>query len=94
MVAGIAVLLVISLIFLVFIRQWIRETKEAKEFNAQDNFQMYREKYPNKVLEDGTVICKHCGSHKTVMHRGNKYCQTCNGFIYRTGTMKAFSIGI
>jgi hypothetical protein len=94
MITGIAFLVVIVFFMYVFIKQWIGETKEAKEFNAQDNFQMYREKYPNKVLEDGTVICKHCGSHKTVMHYSIKYCQTCNAFLYRTYEKKGFWIGL
>ena len=83
-IAGIAFLLFIVLFSFVIIKQCIGDVKEAKRFNAQDNFQMYRDKYPNNVLNDGTVVCIHCGSHKTVMHHSIKYCQTCNAFLYRT----------
>ena len=59
---------VIVLFMYVMIKQCISDIKEAKRFNAQDNFQMYRDKYPENVLNDGTVVCIHCKSHKTVMH--------------------------
>ena len=92
--AASAFLGLIVLFMYVFIKQWIGELKEAKRFNAQDNFQMYRDKYPDKVLNDGTIVCIHCGSHKTVMHYSIKYCQTCNAFLYRTYEKKGFWIGL
>ena len=85
---------VIVLFMYVMIKQCISDIKEAKRFNAQDNFQMYRDKYPENVLNDGTVVCIHCKSHKSVMHYSSKYCQTCNAFLYRTYEKKGFWIGL
>lgn len=46
------------------------------------NFERYKKQNPDKILPDGTVICKYCGSHKTVIYRRQKRCQTCTKVLY------------